>query len=76
MIKNLIGIYYTFASSGVPSFNGFDIVKSNPDKVSCLKIISHDEAKMIDLDDNFGHTNFWKETEKILASKLKRSDEL
>lgn len=76
MIKNLIGVYYSFATEKVPSFNGFTIEKSTAEKRSYLKIVSDKNIKMIELDNEFGQVNFWVEIEKILTQTARASDEL
>jgi hypothetical protein len=76
MIKNLIGMYYSFATENVPSFNGFTIKKSTADKISYLKIVSDQNIKMIEMKNEFGQVTFWEEIEKILTQTIKTSDEL
>lgn len=68
MIKNLIEMWHSFATTNVPTFNGFKIEDSTPDKIQCLEIVSNEDFKMIKLDENYGKSNFWKDIESILKN--------
>lgn len=82
MIKNLIDLWYTFATKQTPIFNDLRIEEAlSDDGVKVLDINSPHEYKMTVLSELFGHVDFWKKIEKSLAtpgiSRVNRiSDEL
>lgn len=69
-------MYYSFATTNVPTFKNFNIEKSTVDKIQYLKIISNSNFKITELDKNFGKASFWQEIEKILVGGRKISEEL
>lgn len=75
MINNLINLWYSFATTNIPTFNGFEIEKSTPEKAQCLRIMSSEDFKMEELA-NFGNVDFWMKIEEILKNHQRTSDEL
>lgn len=75
MVKNLIDLWYSFATTNVPSFNGFKIEGS-----AFLKILSNENFEIIKLDNKFGESEFWQNVEDILLDNStdfsRRNDEL
>lgn len=76
MIKNLIDLWYNFATKNQPVFNDFVIEKSSNDgRVKCLEIFSPSNYKMTSLNENFGETEFWRNIENSLKSNTLRVDD-
>lgn len=76
MIKNLIEMWHSFATTNEPSFNGSKITKSTPHKLKYLEISSNEEFKNFDIDEYFGEVGFWNKIENTLMKPSKIEDEL
>lgn len=76
MIKNLIEIWYSFATENIPSFSGVKIERSTPEKLKYLEISSYENFKNVEIHENFGNVKFWNKIENQLAEASYDENEL